>query len=61
MVAMTLRYSGGLSDNNVLEMYDASRGLAGFQRSLALTAHLVINGEIITQAPSLRGAQIIAT
>jgi hypothetical protein len=58
---MTLRYSGGLSDNNVLDMYDAARGLGGFQRSLALTAHLVINGEIITQAPALKGAQIIAS
>lgn len=42
-------------------MYDAARGIAGFHRSLALTTHLILNGEIITQAPSLRGAQIIVT
>jgi hypothetical protein len=27
---------------------------------LALTTHLVLNGEIITQAPSLKGAQVLA-
>jgi hypothetical protein len=56
-----MSYSGGLSDNNVIDMYDAARGLAGFNRSLALTTHLVLHGEIITQAPSLRDAQIISS
>jgi hypothetical protein len=58
---ISLRYDGALAANNILDMYDAARGLAGFNRSLALTTHLIINGEIITQAPSLRGAQIIST
>lgn len=61
MVSFTLSYSGGLADNNVIDMYDAARGVAGFHRSLALTTHLLMNGEIITQAPSLKGAQIIVT
>lgn len=61
MTSISLSYEGGLADNNVLDMYDAARGLAGFHRSLALTTHLLLNGEIITQAPSLKGAQIIAT
>ncbi len=61
MVEISLSYSGGLADNNVIDMYDAARGLAGFHRSLALTTHLVLHGEIITQAPSLRDAQIITT
>lgn len=60
MVSLSLSYKGLLADNNVLDMYDAARGLAGFHRSLALTTHLVLNGEIITQAPSLKGAQIIS-
>jgi hypothetical protein len=34
--------------------------LIGFQRSLAITTHFVINGTVITQAPSLKGAQILA-
>lgn len=61
MVSVSLSYSGALSDNNVIDMYDAARGLSGFHRSLALTTHLVLNGEIITQAPSLKGAQLIVT
>lgn len=61
MTSIALSYDGALADNNVLDMYDAARGLAGFNRSLALTTHLLLNGEIITQAPSLKGAQIIAT
>lgn len=61
MVSISLSYEGGLSDNNVIDLYDAARGLAGFQRSLALTIHLAINGEIITQAPSLKGANILVT
>lgn len=61
MMSMSLSYDGALADNNVLAMYDAARALAGFQRTLALTAHLIINGEIITQAPSLKGASIISS
>lgn len=61
MTSISLSYTGALADNNALDMYDAARGLAGFHRSLALTTHLLINGEIITQAPSLKGAQIIST
>jgi len=54
-----LRYDGALASNNELDFYDASRALVGFQRSLALTTHLVTNGEIITQAPSLKNASIV--
>jgi len=59
MTEIELCYTGGLADRHALDFYDASRALAGFQRSLALVTHLVVNGEIITQAPSLRNAQII--
>ncbi len=61
MVSISLSYAGSLADNNVIDMYDAARGLAGFHRSLALTTHLILHGEIITQAPALRDAQIITT
>jgi hypothetical protein len=61
MTSISMSYEGALADNNALDMYDAARGLAGFHRSLALTTHLLLNGEIITQAPSLKGAQIIST
>jgi hypothetical protein len=41
-------------------MYDVGQALIGFQRSLALTTHLLLNDEIITQAPALKGAQILS-
>jgi hypothetical protein len=61
MVSLSLSYTGRLADNNSLDLYDAVRGISGFQRSLALSTHLALNGEIITQAPSLRGAQLLVT
>jgi len=54
-----LTYSGETADEGVLEFYDASVSLVGFHRSLALTTHLVLNNEIITQAPALKGAQLL--
>jgi hypothetical protein len=57
-VAFTLSYQGNESDSNAIDLYDVAQALVGFQRSLALTAHLVLNDEIITQAPSLKGARI---
>jgi hypothetical protein len=54
-----LSYEGLLADRHELDFYDAGRALSGFQRSLALTTHLVFNGEIITQAPALKNAKIL--
>lgn len=59
-VLFTLSFSGENSDANQIDLYDVSHALIGFQRSLALTTHLILNGEIITQAPSLKGAQVLA-
>jgi len=59
-VQLTLSYSGGDTEEHAIDFYDVAQALEGFQRSLALTVHLVLNGEIITQAPSLRGARILA-
>ncbi|MCE4543266.1 MULTISPECIES: hypothetical protein [unclassified Caballeronia] len=56
----TLSYEGADADQHAIDLYDVSQALIGFQRSLALTTHLLLNGEIITQAPSLRGARIYA-
>jgi hypothetical protein len=57
-VDFILSYEGGEADRNRIDFYDAALALLGFQRSLAITAHMIINGEIITQAPSLSGTQI---
>ena len=56
----TLSYEGRQSDKHLIDLYDAAQALMGFQRSLALTTHLILNDEIITQAPSLKGARILA-
>lgn len=56
-----LSFEGNDADDHLLDFYDAAEALRGFQRSLALTAHLVLNGEIITEAPSLKGARVMIT
>ena len=60
IVNFTLSYMGGASDDHQIDFYDVSQALIGFQRSLALTTHLVLNDEVITQAPSLKRARIFA-
>jgi hypothetical protein len=57
---ITLQYTGRNSEQGEIDLYDVSQALIGFQRSLALTTHLILNNEIITQAPSLKGARIYA-
>lgn len=60
LVEFSLSYKGAIADAHEIDLYDVGQALIGFQRSLALTTHLVLNGEIITQAPSLKGATIVA-
>jgi len=57
---LSISYSGGLANENRVDLYDIAQAMVGFQRSIALTTHLVLNGEIITQAPFLKGATIHA-
>src|SRR6187549_2237579 len=59
-VEFTLSYGGSDSELHRIDLYDISQALIGLQRSLALTTHLVLNNEIITQSPSLKGAHIFA-
>jgi len=54
-----LTYEGRLADSHELDFYDAARALSGFQRSLALTTHLILTGEIIHKAPAMKGARIL--
>lgn len=58
MLEFELTFDGGPASEGLLEFYDAAKALAGFQRSLALTTHLVLHGEIIIQAPAASGFQI---
>jgi hypothetical protein len=57
----TLSFDGESADYHLLDFYDAAAAFSAYQRTLALTTHLILNGEIITQAPSLKGAQILST
>lgn len=57
-LGFTLSYTGDVADDHEIDFYDVAQGLIGFQRSLALTTHLVLNGEVITQAPALKGAEL---
>ncbi len=54
----SLSFEGSIADRNILGAYDAAAALRGFERSLALTTHAVLNGNIIVQAPALKGAEI---
>jgi hypothetical protein len=55
-----LSYSGQLANDQLIDFYDISEALVGFQRSLALTTQVVLDGKVIIQAPALRGAKILA-
>lgn len=55
-----LSYEGNDADDHEIDFYDVGQALVGFQRSLAITTHLILNGEVITQAPALKNARIIA-
>lgn len=61
MSDFVLSYKGSAAERSELDFYDAARAMIGFQRSLALTTHLAANGDIITQAPSLRNATIFVS
>lgn len=59
-IKLSLSYDGENADEHEIDFYDVAQGLIGFQRTLAITTHLLVNGEVITQAPALKGAQILA-
>lgn len=54
-----LKFEGNDTENHEIDFYDTAQAMVGFQRSLALTTHLVLNGTIITQAPALQGARVL--
>lgn len=56
-----LSFNGGDAEGHIIDLYDVARAMIGFQRTLALTTHLIVNGEIITQAPALKNAKIYST
>lgn len=59
-ITFELDFEGAEADEHLLDFYDAAHALVGFQRSLAIVTHFVINNEIITQATSLENARILS-
>ncbi len=55
-----LTFRGSLADNNQIQFYDVAQALAGFERCISLTTHMLLNGEAITQSPSARGFSLVA-
>jgi hypothetical protein len=60
VIEFEFKFKGNEADEHRIDFYDVNQALIGFQRSLALTTHLVLNDKIITQAPALKGARIYA-
>jgi hypothetical protein len=60
IAGFTLSFEGEAADLSLIDFYDVAEALVGFERSLAITTHYVLNGNVITQAPALKGAQILA-
>lgn len=58
---ISLSFDGAAAENGIISLYDLTRALIGFERSLALTTHFVLHDEVITQVTSLRGAQILCS
>lgn len=59
-ISFELSFVGHDADLHQIDLYDVAQAMVGFQRSIALTSHLVINGKIIVQAPALKGARVLA-
>lgn len=57
---LTLSFHGNLAERNEIQFYDVAQALWGFERTVALTTHLLLNGNVITQSPSAKGFSLIA-
>jgi len=57
-IPFRITFEGGDADAHQLDFYDGTNSLFGFAKSLLLTTHYLINGEVKFQAPSARGARI---
>ncbi|PLY07026.1 MAG: hypothetical protein C0625_07475 [Arcobacter sp.] len=60
LLTFEVSYNGSLTENHRIDLYDVSRSIMGFHRSLAITTHLLLNEKIITKSTSLKNAHIYA-
>ncbi|MGA1634171.1 MAG: hypothetical protein ACO37C_04705, partial [Gemmobacter sp.] len=54
-----ISFTGSTADDARLQFYDAAQALEGWERVISLTSHLLLNGEVRTQSPSVRGFQLV--
>jgi hypothetical protein len=57
-LTLEISYDGNLADEHRLDLYDISRSMMGFHRSIAITTHLLLNEQIISKSTSLKNAYI---
>ncbi|TAM09445.1 MAG: hypothetical protein EPN72_01140 [Nevskiaceae bacterium] len=50
-------YEHGTADDNRLDLYDGAKSLEGIARTLTITTHALLNGEIRTRADAANGAE----
>lgn len=58
-ISFKIRYANGTEKFNGLDMYYGAKSLQGISEILMLSFHGLINEEVIVQAPSAKGFQII--
>ena len=58
ILGLRLGFHGKLAALHRLDLYDSAKAMLGMHRVIAITSHAVMHGEIITQAPRIRGARV---
>lgn len=55
-----IRYSGGSADDSRLDLYDASKSMAGLAKALSITSHAFLNnGEVKRRGDSTHGVSFL--
>jgi hypothetical protein len=55
-----LSFQGSVSDEHLVDAYDVGRAILGLQRSVAITTNFILTGDIVTQAPAIKGFSLVA-
>jgi hypothetical protein len=57
-IQFSLKYDLPGYESGAINMYDAGEALVGASRAFAISMHYFVNGKVIKQAPSLKGADV---
>ncbi|KQS41758.1 hypothetical protein [Pedobacter sp. Leaf194] len=59
-IKFIIRYTGGTADDRRLDLYDASRSMAGLAKALSITVHALLNdGEVKRKGDSTHGVNFL--